>query len=98
MIKRKIPIAERRSANGSLEPVGACPIPKIPTSVSKRSARAMVVPVLVLGKTSPANFGKYCSPKASKLQCFRLQYARSKYPQYLEVLGIHQQAQRLSRI
>ncbi len=70
MIKRKIPIAERRRANGSLEPVGACPIPKIPTSVSKRSARAMVVPVLVFGKTSPANFGKYCSPKASETSAF----------------------------
>lgn len=98
MIKRKIPIAERRRANGSLEPVGACPIPKIPTRVSKRSARAMVVPVLVLVKHHQQILVNIAHLKLQKLQCFHLQYARSKYLQYLEVLGTHQQAQRLSRI
>ena len=70
MIKRKIPIAERRSANGSLEPVGACPIPKIPTSVSKRSARAIVVPVLVLVKHHPQILVNIAHLKLLKLQCF----------------------------
>ena len=70
MIKRKIPIAERRRANGSLEPVGACPIPKIPTSVSKRSARAIVVPVLVLVKHHQQILVNIAHLKASETSVF----------------------------
>ena len=45
-----------RSAKGSFEPVGGSPIPKMPTNVSSRSARATDV-ASEGGRSSPANRG-----------------------------------------
>ena len=58
MIILSSPRLERRSANGSFEPDGCCPIPNIPTNVSRRSQIAKVIPIAVLGIASLENFGK----------------------------------------
>ena len=60
-IIRNAPMAARRSANGSLSPFGAWPIPKIPTKVSNLSASATAQLIVLLGKLSPAKRGIYCS-------------------------------------
>ncbi|MOA20342.1 hypothetical protein D3C78_1407820 [compost metagenome] len=62
---RNTPSAARRSAYGSLLPVGSMPIPKIPTRVSSLSAMATAAPVRVLGSSAPAPRGMYCSFSAS---------------------------------
>src|SRR5450830_9389 len=54
---RSTPSAWRRSANGSLSPVGARPMAQMPTRVSSLSARATAVPVAVDGRLSPAKRG-----------------------------------------
>src|SRR5450830_99247 len=54
---RSTPSAWRRSANGSLSPVGARPIAQMPTRVSSLSASATAVPVAVVGRLSPAKRG-----------------------------------------
>ena len=59
IIIRIKPIAARRNANGSLSPLGAWLIPKIPTKVSILSAIATAQPMLPSGKVSPAKRGRY---------------------------------------
>jgi hypothetical protein len=54
---RSTPSAWRRSANGSLSPVGCRPMAQMPTRVSSLSASATAVPVTVDGRASPAKRG-----------------------------------------
>ena len=46
---RPMPMAARRSANGSFVPLGFWPMAKMPVSVSKRSASATASPVFDAG-------------------------------------------------
>ena len=48
----------RRSANGSFDPVGTCPIPKMPIKVSSLSAKASAADSGDWGNWSPENFGQ----------------------------------------
>ena len=54
---RITPSAWRRSANGSLSPVGSWPMPNMPTSVSSLSASATTTPTWLRGSASPAKRG-----------------------------------------
>ena len=51
--RRSTPSAWRRSANGSFSPVGARPMPQMPTIVSSLSASATAVDTGVVGSASP---------------------------------------------
>ncbi|MNN45165.1 hypothetical protein D3C81_1594850 [compost metagenome] len=55
---RRMPSAWRRSANGSLSPVGWRPMPQMPTSVSSLSASATAVLTAPSGSASPAKRGR----------------------------------------
>ena len=52
------PMALRRSAYGSAEPVGAMPAAKMPAMVSSLSAIATMRPASVAGSSSPAKRGR----------------------------------------
>ena len=53
-----MPMAERRTANGSEEPVGGSSIAKMPQTVSSLSAMATHLPTMPDGSSSPAKRGR----------------------------------------
>ena len=53
-----MPMAARRSANGSDEPVGPCPMAKSPQMVSSLSAMATTLPTAEAGRPSPEKRGR----------------------------------------
>ena len=60
-IMRNTPMAERRRAKGSLEPVGGWPMANNPAIESSLSEIANMLPMAVDGRSPPAYLGIYCS-------------------------------------